>query len=322
MTGKLGRRPPYPADTHPRLRLGDFLDYATLPPIPAQVDYLSEVTDWPVYLNDQIGDCTCAAAGHMIEAWSRYGAGTTVEVTDQDVLTAYEAVGGYVPGDPATDQGAVMQDVLGYWRKTGIGGHRILAFAQVDVTNFAEVYAALYLFGTVYIGVNFPASAMQQFDAGQPWSVVADDGGIIGGHAVNLGQRDGTGLKVVTWGRVQDLDQAWFGRYCEEAWIVCDQEWITATGGSPEGLDVAALNAAFTEITGGQPGPFPVQPQPGPTPTPTPVPPGPPPGPAPDPDPDDLALVAALDPWAAHHHTGVNHKAAHAYLTWKAAKGL
>jgi hypothetical protein len=313
VTGKLGRRPPHPEATHPRLKLRGLLDYRTLPPIPDQVDYLSAIPNWPVFLNDRVGDCTCAAAGHMIEVWSRYGQGTTSVVSDADVLAAYEAVSGYTPTDPATDQGAVMQDVLDYWRTTGIGGHKILAFAQVDVTDLAEVYAALYLFGQVYVGVNIPQSAMDQFDNGQPWRWVSRDGGIVGGHAVNLGWRDGAALEVVTWGRVQALDEAWWRYYAEEAWVVVDAEWVSATGGSPEGLDVAALNAAFTDLTG----------QPGPLPVPAPVPPSPPsPTPPPGPDPADMQLVHDLRHWLAEHHTGDNRRAQHAVKAWMAAKGL
>ena len=65
------------------------------------------LTDWPMYSNDQLGCCTCSSTGHMIEAASRYGQGATIEVTDSDILAEYERVGGYVPGDPSTDNGAV-----------------------------------------------------------------------------------------------------------------------------------------------------------------------------------------------------------------------
>jgi hypothetical protein len=298
---KYGRKPAHDPATHPRLRLGPALRWDTMPVIPATIDELSAVPDWPMYLNDQIGDCTIAAAGHMLEAWARYGHGQAVKVTDADVLKAYEAVSGYVPGNPSTDQGAVMQDVLDYWRKTGIGGHRILAFAEVDVHNPSQVAAALYLFGHVYVGLSVPASAEDQFNAGQPWDVVSDDGGILGGHAVDLGARP---LEVVTWGSRQAMTEAFWDRYVEEAWVVADQDWITATGGSPPGLDVAALNAQYTALTG-KPGPFP--------PTPTPV-----PG-----DPDHaFAAVLRADGWLTHHHVGHNAAVAHAASHWLAQKGL
>jgi len=269
---RLGRRAPYPEHERPRLKLAAFLRTGALPPTPPVVDYVSKVGEWPMYANDEIGDCTTAAAGHMIEAWTAYGQGRTVQVTEADVIAAYSAVSGYDPRDPSTDQGAVMQDVLDYWRRTGIGGHRILAFAELDVTDLEQVRAALYLFGHVYVGVDFPQSAMDQFDAGRPWDVVRRSP-ILGGHAVDLGYAaDGRNYACVTWGAVQELTPRWWSAYVEEAWVVASPEWVSATGGTPPGLDVAALGAAFEALTG-EPSPFPAPvPDPTPTPQPTPMP--------------------------------------------------
>jgi hypothetical protein len=231
------------------------------------------------------------------------------------VLKAYEAVSGYTPGRPDTDQGAVMQDVLDYWRKTGIGGHRILAFAEVDVHNAAEIEMALYLFGHVYVGLNVPQSAEDQFGNGVPWDVVADDGGIRGGHAVDLGYWNAnmpgkTKLAVVTWGARQEMTAAFWSKYVEEAWVVADADWIGAAGSSPAGLDVATLNAQFTALTD-QPGPFPVVPGPVPTP------------PAPSPaDPADVAFAAVLRRWVHRPHLLGNAAMARAARTWLAAKKL
>jgi len=48
-----------------------------------------------MYSNDTIGDCTCAAAGHMIEAWTALASGKTVTVTTAAVVKAYSAISGY-----------------------------------------------------------------------------------------------------------------------------------------------------------------------------------------------------------------------------------
>jgi hypothetical protein len=309
ITFRAGRLAPHPADTHPRLRLTPFLTAAA---VPAVVDYIFKVDAWPVYLNDQLGDCTIAAQGHMEEAWSCYGRATTVKVTDQDVLTAYQAVSGYRPGHPNTDNGAVMQDVLSYTRKTGLAGHTIAAYAQLDHQNMTEVKTALYHFGHVYVGVNLPQSAMDQFNAGQPWDVVADDGGILGGHAINLGYAADGMYKIVYWGRVVDVTPAWWAKYVAEAWTSISLEWLSAAGVSPEGLDLASLGEAFAQLTG-EANPFP---------NPTPEPPGPGPQPAPSADPLDRALAAALKPWVAERHSGANAEAACAVARWMQAKGL
>src|ERR1035441_10370083 len=41
----------------------------TLPAPPASFDVTSKVKAWGMMDNDQIGDCTCAAAGHLLMEW-------------------------------------------------------------------------------------------------------------------------------------------------------------------------------------------------------------------------------------------------------------
>lgn len=232
----------------PRLKVSRFL---TAPTYPASLDYLSNVSNFPMYLNDRIGDCTCAAGGHIIQAESTYGRGATETVTDGDVLTAYEAVSGYNPATGENDNGAVLQDVLNYWRKTGIGGHQILAFAELDIHNMAEVKAAMSTFGAVYLGFDFPSSAMEQFNEGRPWDVVYGAYS-QGGHAVHAGAylEDGT-IKVTTWGAVQEMTQAFWDKYVFEAWIVITPEWLNDVGYSPSGFDLHGLGQELAELTGG-----------------------------------------------------------------------
>ena len=327
ITFKDGRKPPYPEDTHPRIKFAQIRTPApTYPKPPPFIDYITRVADWPMYKNDEAGDCVWAMIGHTIQAITTYGRGKTITVTDADVIKGYSDVTGYNPNDPSSDQGTVIQDALNYWRKSGVGGHKIAAFAQVDHTNPDEVDAALYLFGHIQLGINFPASAMDQFNAGEPWDVVKHTT-IEGGHAINLGyvmdeppqvvgRAPNGNLKVVTWGRVQEMTPAFWDKYVEEAWVVFSEEWLSAAGSSPEGLDVAALGEAFTALTGER---FPVQPTPKPQPTPEPVPPGPAPAPPGD---ADATLAAAARSWLRYRHVGVNGSMARELTAWLAARNL
>lgn len=269
--GRLPNRPEVP-----RLKLSKYLGAVPVPA--ASADWLSAVPSWPMYLNDQIGDCTCAAVGHMIEGWTQYTAGAAVQVTDQDVLTAYEKVGGYNPSDPSTDNGAVIQDVLGYWQKTGVGGHKIVAFAEVDIANATEVRQAIELFGSIDIGINFPSAAMDQFNNRQEWTPVAGDT-IEGGHCVPVGAYDASSYTCVTWGATQKMDLAFWSQYVEEAWVVITQDWVEKNGNVPSGLNLYQLGQDYAEMTG--------QANPIPAPTPTPA-------PTPAPEPWDKELVKAF----------------------------
>lgn len=319
--GMLGRLPERPESEAPRLKLARFLDRDALPPTPALVDWVSKVSGWGMLGNDSWSDCVFAAVGHMIEAATCYGQGATVKVSLADVLKGYSDVTGFdqqagPPGRNPTDRGTVIQDALSHWRKTGIGDHKILAFARVDHRNLDEVTAALNLFGHLMVGVDFPSAGMAQFDHGQPWDVVANDGGSDGGHAVTLGfDASGGPLKAVSWGRAQPLTPAWWSRYVREAWVVIMPEWLDAVGHAPAGLDLYGLGEALSELTHGKtPNPFP-QPAPVPTPPPSPT-------PAPTHDAVDDALATAVQPWLATPHRGDAAKVAAALKTYLTKRGL
>ena len=65
MLGKL------PSRVDPRtLSLARYLDRELLPAPPPELDLAEQVISWPMYANDRIGDCTTAAAAHMVEAWT------------------------------------------------------------------------------------------------------------------------------------------------------------------------------------------------------------------------------------------------------------
>jgi hypothetical protein len=142
------------------LALPRYVDRSQLPPAPAEVDLASVVHAWPMYGNDRIGDCTTAAAGHMIEAWTAPTRGAPVEISERSVLAAFDKVKRV---DPATgEEGAVELDVLAYWRKRGIGRHKIGAFARVPAWDHTLVRDAAYLFGGLYIGLELPLTAQEQ----------------------------------------------------------------------------------------------------------------------------------------------------------------
>lgn len=230
------------------LHLKNYLT-ADLPQAPDRVDYESAVDSYPMYLNDKLGCCTCAAMAHMVQSWTQYGAGADVAVTDQDVLTAYEAVSGYDPQTGANDNGAVEVDVLNYWRKQGIGSHKIGAWVKVDHTNLAEVRQAIYLFGGVYTG--FLVSESAENTVGRLWKADNTEAGknILGGHAVPLNAYRPDGFDCITWGQIQSMTNGFFEQYFEEAYAIVSQDWLNPkTGLAPNGLDVAKLNSDLKAI--------------------------------------------------------------------------
>ncbi len=229
------------------LSLARYVDPAKLPPPPATLDLADRVRDWPMYANDTIGDCTCAAAAHMIEAWTAESAGQAVEVTVQDVLDAFDHVKRV---DPLTGEaGAVELDVLNYWRKTGIGGHAIVAYARVSVHDEYLVRTAAWLFGGLYIGLQLPLTAQRQptWDWTGSLSGPAAPGS-WGGHAVDVVRYGAAGLTVVTWGALKELTWSFWQRYCDEAYCLISTDFL-AGGRTPDGFDLAALEADLALVT-------------------------------------------------------------------------
>lgn len=271
MTYKLGRLPNDPAKPRLRLALKD-----GAPPPPAAIDWHSGVASWGMLGNDAYGDCVFAANGHIVEQQTALGGGLETVVTTDETLAEYSRVTGFSPADPATDQGAMVQDGLNDLRKAGLAGRTIAAFAEVSPHDLVTVQSAVADLGAVSIGINLPASAMSQFHAGQPWDAVANDGGILGGHCVLLVGYDAAHLYVVTWGKVQPMTHAFWNAYVEECWPIVDRDWVSALSGlDPARVDLATLGEEFAALTGA-PNPFPAPAPAPPAPQPEPVPPSPP----------------------------------------------
>jgi hypothetical protein len=253
--GMLGRLPADP--TRPRLTLEKYLDPRTaltragLPPVPVSkdVDYASKVASWPMYMNDSLGCCTIAGIGHMYGAWTAYAAASEALFSDDAIVTTYSRVSGYVPGDPDTDAGAQMQDVLADQKANGMTDqagkkHEVVGYAAMGNPADEDLLGqVLDVFGTVYTGIVVQASMQTEFADQEPWTWTPGDQE-VGGHAICLQRRQGKGkapLEYVTWGALQPATHKFQAYAVEEAWAVVTQDWLTANGSSVSGLDLTQL---------------------------------------------------------------------------------
>ena len=230
------------------LRFARYLT-AQLPPPPDSVDYTTKVSSWPMYLNDQEGDCTCAGAAHMIQGWTAAASGSAVTISNQDVQKAYIDNSGFDPTTGANDNGCVEIDVLNYWRKTGIGDHKIGAFARVSVRDASLVRAGTYLFGGLYLGLALPITAQTQDTWDWTGSLSGDAApGSWGGHAVDVVAYDDRALTIVTWGALKQMTWTFFDRYCDEAYAILSTDYL-AEGKAPSGFDLDALKQDLALVT-------------------------------------------------------------------------
>jgi hypothetical protein len=217
----------------------------SMPPPPRSVDLTKGQTSWGMMNNDRLGCCTCAAAGHMIQVWT-LNSSTEVTVSDQLILQAYCDVGGYVPGYPSTDRGAVEVNVLNYWyMNPKVVNHRISGYGDVVIRNVQAVKQAINAFGGLYIGVALPQTASWQIQRGQPWSKLNQppysNPGTWGGHAINLVGYDDKFLTCITWGKLQKMTWNYYLAYTDEVHAVVSRDWLNAQGQSPLGQSLQQL---------------------------------------------------------------------------------
>jgi len=220
-------------------------------PPPVSVDWTTILPkDLGVMLNDQLGDCTCAAIYHARQVFSANSNPPIDTESDAYVQQVYEQACGYKAGNPATDQGGNEQEVLTYWLNVGVpvSGNpptdRLLAFLEVDVKNTDDIKRAINECGVVYIGITCPTSLINDIDNGsipQVWDIASGDSLTSEGHAIILAGYDSIGPTLISWGQVYKMTWEFFNFAVDEAYALADAEWISAKGTSPGGLTVQQL---------------------------------------------------------------------------------
>jgi hypothetical protein len=218
---RFGKHPP--KHDYRTLRLKDYLTAALAPP-PASCDVLQRVYQkldksdptalFPMDGNDTLGDCTIAALAHAITVYRGL-------VGNQKIMTGQSVVKLYLHLSGGVDSGLNELDVLNYWRKTSVGGDKILAYASIDAKNHTHVMQAIELFGGVYLGFQVQKNCIEQFNARQPWTPgpLTHDG-----HAVYAVGYDAAGVTVLTWGNTQKATWGWWDECVDEAYAILPPE--------------------------------------------------------------------------------------------------
>lgn len=243
---KLGKKP---ARHDPRtLKLAKYLTSLPLPPatpIDWSLPIVKAGVQWGMDGNDQYGDCFWAMFAHTVMTWTgNVDINNIVIPTTDEVLAAYSAATGFKASDPSTDQGTDMLAGLNFLRTTGMAGHKIGAYMAVNPKDHIEVMSALYLFGALLVGVQFPSDWM---DA-QIWDV--SSAAIEGGHAIpGIIADTTTGPTIVTWGELRQMTWAGFDQNVDELYVTLPQDWLSVAGKAPNGLDIATLTADLALVT-------------------------------------------------------------------------
>lgn len=180
----------------------------------------SEIPYWLMGDNQNIGSCTSVGIANILLARSTW-AGHTMTPTTQDIISFYERFG-YVPGEPATDQGATLQECMQSWMQKGypVRGqtNKLLGYASINFKNLTLMKSAIEIFGDVYLGVNLTMAQQTQ----TVWKNVPNDQE-WGGHCcvANSYDEDGS-FRVVTWAEWMKVEPSFMLNQVEEAFVLLD----------------------------------------------------------------------------------------------------
>lgn len=189
---------------------------------------------WGVLGNDTEGDCTIAGVVHLDMLFD------DITGTSSVIPSAAQTVAEYLSLTGGQDTGLNENFVLQTWMNQGLFGNKILAYAPVDYTDITALHQALYYYGHLYLGIQCPNSAQEQFSEGVPWTVVPG-AQIDGGHCVIACGYDPTYVDIVTWGKRVRVTYPFLARYLEEAYVVIPSQYQQI--GRGPALDLASLQS-------------------------------------------------------------------------------
>jgi hypothetical protein len=247
-----------------------------MPSPPPSVDYSAPAL--PVLQNilgnATLGDCVIAGGYHIIGIETG-NAGKLWTPSMTDILADYSAIGGYVPGDPSTDQGCDEVTAMNYWTNHGFrDGSTLAGWVAVDATNVNEIQTAQWLFEDLFFGLCLPNTYVNPFPSGNGFVWGIGTPNPEQGHCIIGGGYDKDGVLIWTWGLTGLMTYAAIAELCVAQtggglYVLLSYDQI-AKGASKAGNGFAwsDLISDFQTIGGAAPLPLP------PTP-PAPVPPAP-----------------------------------------------
>ncbi len=256
---KLGRLPRARNPTVPHLSA--LLAGAPQPAAPSSVDYTKGLpSDLGMMLNNSLGDCAEAGYGHFLQVDSFLARGAILTLADAYIERLYQTQG-YVPGNPSTDQGTILQSLLSLLVTTGMvmpdgTTQKLFAFVEVDPRNDADLNLVTYQCGGLYLGFAVPRYLEAEFSPGSTWDVKpSGDQTIVGGHCVvSAGYSPapiGFLRQIISWGSADyHMAPAFWTLRVDEAYALLSPEAITRNGGTFAGLTVAEWEQQMEAIKG------------------------------------------------------------------------
>lgn len=272
---RFGRR--HPVVRVPHFSFSRYARRLVAPPGSCDYSPLGADSLQDVFLNDAEGNCVIAGGYHVVGVETG-NAGSIFIPSDDQLNADYSAIGGYVVGDPSTDNGCDEQTAMNYWTQHGFAnGTKLAGWLSVDATNLTQVKQAMYLFENLFFGVDLPDAWISPFPAanGFTWGVKGKSDPENGHCFIGAGYNS-SGVKIGTWGMTGTVTWQAVSTYAVAnsggaLYVMLSPDQIAkATQRAPNGLDWATLINDFDAL-GGSVIPITPSPSPQPSPTPTPV---------------------------------------------------
>jgi hypothetical protein len=242
---KFGRRPSISDER--TFKLSGYINKENLPAIPSIHNWGKKIKKkkWGTMGNLKAELCTCAAAGHQIMTWTS-NTGKLKRPKDSDIMKAYCDLSNYDPLTDENDEGVEPLKVLKYWRKSGIAGNKIVAFAKLENKSKEELLQSIYLFGGCYVGLDLPKSALRQWNTTKRWTLPrggkkkdAEKGSLFPHMVLVTGYRKEE-LRLITWGEEIIMTIDFWEEYGDESYAVFSETFIKHDK-TPTGVDIDLL---------------------------------------------------------------------------------
>lgn len=253
---KLGCLPPHPASKSKRVSFVSIFGGSLPMPLEAR-DWTAGQTHRPMFGNDEVGNCTCAAIANIIVGAIKETYHKDWNPNTADVLALYSKITGFDPsqtdpetGDNPTDTGAVIEDVISHVIKHGAFGHHLVGTASIYAGDTLNIKRSIDWFGCVDLGVSLPLAWQDQaqwtlngfHSLSQRWSP-----GSWGGHCVCSERYDHDFLYVWTWGELVPVSWDAVKSYFDTADAIIPASWIKE-GMSPSSVDLAVLEKRMKQF--------------------------------------------------------------------------
>ena len=203
----------------------------------------------------QLGDCSIAGLYHGRQISNAMAGKAPLNITNDNILEAYENFCDYKLGDASTDNGGILDKVLAGDNQTGIRIGNVfdpnLSFFQFDVHNEDHLKHVINTYGYAYVGGEMPSMVCDA--PGKPIFDAPKHARIEGGHCYLIWGWDENGnYRVISWG-MKDLvlTPRFLANYVDEGYGIMTAELLDSNGRSPAGFDeteLAAIASGYREV--------------------------------------------------------------------------